>query len=231
MQRARQVHESVWSNRPDSYSIYDPSVEGEPGRYNAGGAAPPPGDDLMAAIRAFYEYMNMPIDQLIASGDAGAMGIQNSAYAAANRDARNRGIDGPMAVRNTQQTTSNALTAYDTQRKGLGMQALGLANNRDMGMQHLDWLKTQDARNRQDAQNFGNYGQGMNWGSAIGGVLGGGLGVGLAALTGGLATPALPALVGAGMGIGSGLGGSIGGSASGGIPAPSTARGGSYSGW
>jgi hypothetical protein len=136
------------------------------------------------------------------------------------------GVGGGLSEMGRASIAGDLNTKYDLQRQGLQAQAMGLLNQRDLGLSQLDLQYTQLQNQQAEAQWAAQKNQAQGIGSAIG------AGVGALGFIGG------PALGAATMGAGSALGGGLGGLATGGSgpsyqaprPTSGTFRGGSLGG-
>lgn len=115
-------------------------------------------------LREFAQYMMAPLDM----NDPYVQSVVRGASGAAGTDARNRGLQGGMAVGNTERAVSGALTAAQLQRNQLGANALGQAGQLDLGQANLQL----QAYNNQYQAQMGELAARQQNGQAIGAVLG-----------------------------------------------------------
>jgi hypothetical protein len=153
--------------------------------------ANPGKDDVMAKIRAFADALTKPLD----INDPEYKAIITQAENRASDRARLQGIQGPISNANTQQMGMTAGMGFNEQRKQMGLSALGLLNEADMGRQQLGLQQKQfeaqqlAARRGQDLGMEAMYReqQAAPWrtlgnvvgtvGSAVGGIVTGGMGL------------------------------------------------------
>lgn len=90
--------------------------------------ADPETQRIQAQMQAFLDKMNSPLDM----NDPQVKALIANTQAAAGRDARNRGVNGGMAVTNTQQAVANAQTAELARRQQMYQQGLAQLGNLNM---------------------------------------------------------------------------------------------------
>lgn len=165
----------------------------------------PSGTDIM---RMFAMEMLKPVDV----NDPYVKSVINAGTSAANREAANRGINGGLAVSNTENAATQAALATQMQRNQLGLQALGTAEGLNLEQAkaaqaaYMQQWQAQNAQLQQAYQSRANEARGTLGlvGGAIGGVAG--------AYFGG------PAGAQAGFSAGSQLGAGLGGMSAGAPP-------------
>ena len=157
----------------------------------AGGAGGMSGDGLDAKIKEFYDRMNAPLDmndpevkQAVATGT-------NLAQAQSART----GVQGGLSQAGITKAGLDSMNPIRQFRQGLGLQALGLANNREQGLRNLANQKYQMERENSLAGYKSKQANDQALWGTIGGVAGGVIG----AYAGG------PAGAAAGSQVGSGL--------------------------
>lgn len=163
-------------------------------------------------IKAFADSLLRPLSM----EDPEVRNIMTMTRGAVQDDARNRGIEGPLSIANSEQATLGQLGQYNTQRQQLGLQALQYKDQsqlqegqRKMGLSQAQWEADAGAAIQRHANETGPYKTiGGLGGAAIGGV--GGF------FAGGPAGAAAGAS--AGFNVGSGLGGVAAGNPA--IPPP-----------
>ncbi len=156
------------------------------------------GSDLM---RRFAESMMKPLDP----NDPAVQRVQQMAGSAASRNASNRGIEGGLAVSNSQEMITRALADQDLQRKQIGLSALGQANNFDLTRAQMAQAAYNAQWQNQMSQMQQQYQQRAGQAQGIGAIIGGGLGAVAGGYFGG------PMGAAAGMQAGSSIGGGLGG--------------------
>lgn len=173
---------------------------------------------INADIDAFYQELAKPLDP----NDPEVMRVASMAGRQAAGESFGRGIEGGLAVENTQRMAGDAAANLFAQERARrqGLQAnLGQLRSQT-GLSQQDYLDRQrqfgveQQRYRDDrnyANEIGQWMQRQQQGQAVGSIVGGGLGA-IAGIKGG------PAGIGLGLSAGSGLGGGIGGLAAGGPP-------------
>lgn len=151
----------------------------------------PEQDAMDRELQEFIKHM-MELDP----NDPEVQQAQQMGVNIANRQARLRGINGPLAVTGAQDAGLKALNPLRQFRQGLASQAMGLRNNRDISLRQL----AENARQFDYSHN-----PSQDNGQAIGAIAGGLLGGGIGAFAGG------PMGAGIGLSAGSQLGGGVGG--------------------
>lgn len=155
-----------------------------------------------AQLDEFYKQMTSPLDP----NDPEVKAASQIASNVATRAAKLRGIKGGVVASEVGRNVANANTAITSQRKQLGLSALGMKGQNLAGLQNLA-LK-QKALDADIAQNEydNDVGNAQASGAGLGGVVGGVAGAVGTYFTGD------PKLIGEGIKAGSSIGAGIGGS-------------------
>lgn len=164
-------------------------------------------DRTDALIDAFYKRMTRPLDMYDPEVQRISKLVGDAASSRAQDQARLQGVEGGLAVANTEQAVSNAVTpalaGLQSERNQMALNALSMKNQRGLNMAQLNQQAAQsDLAYRtamQEKQRQEALASGQTWGSIIGGGLGA------------LGLFAGPAVGAATMSAGAGLGGAIGG--------------------
>lgn len=176
----------------DEYNARDGSTTGEQ-------LAPDPRQSIQDEMREFGRRMM----DVVGPDSPQAQRIAELAAQAGNRYAASSGMGpGGLTSRGVASTAARAHTDLQTQREGLGLQALAAAGNQQLS---VDQLQTQLQAQNQQANVLNASGIGGLVGSGLG-LVGGAIG---AAYTNGAMAPAIPGLMRAGGAGGQAVGGLI----------------------
>lgn len=176
--------------------------------------APAPGDGMDARIADFARRMSGPLDM----NDPEVKMVLAAGTNSAQKLAAGRGIRGGLSDAGVVKSGMDSLTGLSAHRNDLGMQALGLQSNRDLGLRNLDMQKYQMERDNSLASWKSQQASSQALGSAVGG--------GLGAVAGGYFGG--PQGAAAGMQAGAGFGGGLAGSGTYTPPAYTPYKGGAY---